>query len=364
MSEVVQEDVERTIHSLEGLESRLDGKTALITGATGMVGQAVTRTCIAIARQLRGSARVIAQVRSLQKAEMLYRPELDRGELQLVIGDVADRAILEAAAADYVVHAASPAAPSAFRDDPVGVIRANVDGTLAALECARRGRGRLTLVSTMEIYGAAERTDGTDVWLREDDMGILDPLDLRSAYPESKRVAENACVAYCAQHGVGSDVVRLSHTYGPGMAWDDGRVQAQFVRQALAGESIVLRSDGSLQRTYTYIADAASAIMRIMLTGLGSTDVRVFNVANGGSRTTIRGLAEQVLLAAGRSRNDVVIDRPADIADQMWSRAPGSVYLDSSRLHDLGWRPKHDLASGLERTVRHNRRLFVRRGWI
>jgi dTDP-glucose 4,6-dehydratase len=354
MSSVIAADVQELVDELPPY-AELAGGCVLVTGATGMVGQYAVLSLLEISARLDGRLHVIAHARDEAKARARFGSFLDRPYFELAVGDVADPASLPERPVTHIVHAASPATPSQFRDDPVGVIRANVLGSIGLLEHARTHDAYFAFISTMEVYGQVPRPDGGgDVELREDDAGVLNSLDLRSAYPESKRLAENLCLAYEAQYGVRSDIVRLSHTYGPGMELTDTRVQAEFLRRALAGDEIVLKSDGSMRRSYTYIADAASAVLVVLLTAPARTGTEAFNVADNASRTSIRDLAETVLAASGRPPEALRIEL-ADTAGQMWSKASGGTYLDCSRIESLGWRARHQLADGIARSVAHHR---------
>ena len=352
MSPVITEDARAIVEHLTPSLRPLAGSTVLVTGATGMVGQYVTRALLEIGRRVDGGLQVIALARNADKVRRSFADLADSAALQVVIGDVAEPQL--PGPVTHIVHAASPARPDAFRTDPVGVIRANVLGAFALLELARRDGAYFNFISTMEVYGAIPREPGQDVVLGESDAGVLDSLDLRSAYPESKRLAENLCIAYEAQHGVRSDIVRLTHTYGPGMDPEDTRVQAEFLNKALSGQDIVLKSDGSLSRTYTYIADAASAVLYVLLTAGGRARPEAFNVADEAGRTTIRELAETVLAAAGREADALRFDL-AETPERLWSKTGGGVYVDCSRARALGWSARYPLAEGIARTVRHHR---------
>jgi len=352
---VVGEDAAEIAAGLGPLVERLSGSTALVTGATGMVGRYVVEALLAAGERAAAPVHVLGLARSEAKAATALAGPLANPNFELVVGDVSEPAAFADRDVDFIVHAASPATPAFFRSDPVGVIRANTLGTFAVLESARRHGAHVSFISTMEIYGEIPRADpGAEVVLTENDAGIVNSLDLRSAYPESKRLAETLCVAYAAQHGVRSDIVRLSHTYGPGMATDDARVQAEFIRKALGGEQIVLKSDGSMTRTYTYIGDAAAAVLQVMVTAADRQEPEAFNVADEASRTSIRELATTVLAAAGRPEDDLVFDI-ADAGKQMWSRTSGGTFLDCSRARALGWSARHQLADGVARTIAHHR---------
>src|SRR5262249_57559898 len=96
------------------------------------------------------------------------------------------------------------------------------------------------------------------------------------------------CAAYQAQFGIECRVARFGHVYGPGMALDDSRVQADFAANVVAGQDIVLTSDGSAVRTYTYVADAIAGLFYALLRG----DQMAYNIADPGGLVSIRRLAE------------------------------------------------------------------------
>ena len=349
---VVDEDVATVLG--EPLDwSRLAGRTALVTGATGMLGRYVVHTLAELARRT-GSGRVLALTRRAELGRDVFGAAVAAGAVELVVQDVADPIDVREPV-DLVVHAASPADPVAFRTDPVGVIRANVAGTDNVLTLAARHGATACLVSTMEVYGRPAPADAGPLRrLTEDAVGVLDAMDLRSAYPLSKRAAENLCVAYRAQHGVGYRIARLSHTYGPGMTPDDPRVQAYFLRQALAGQDVVLQSDGSLRRTYTYVSDAVSALFHLICTDGDLT----CNVADESAEVSIAELAELVLRAGDPTGRATV--RMAAAGSGAGAATDG-VLVDSSRLRSLGWAPRVDLPAGIARWVDHARATAGRR---
>lgn len=344
---VVEEDVAAVL--AQGLPwERLAGARVLVTGATGMTGMYTTRVLLGLGEHLTAAPQVVAVAQNRAKAERLFAGPLADGSLALVVQDVAEPLAVDGPL-DWVVHTASPANPAAFRDDPVGVVRANVLGTMHGLELARRTGAGLCFVSTMEVYGAiTSYAEPAGAPVREDMPGVLNSLDLRSAYPESKRLAETLCVAAEAQHGTEYRIVRLSHTYGPGMGLHDARVQAYFLRQALAGEDIVLQSDGTLERTYTYVADAASAVLATLL----SPGSAAYNVANEDARVSVRELAETFQRHSPVPGGRVVTQPRTDTG--LWSKAPSGTFLDCSRLRATGWRARVPVEDGVARWLRHH----------
>ena len=132
------------------------------------------------------------------------------------------------------------------------------------------------------------------------------------------------------------------------MAVDDARVQAYFLRQSLSGADIVLQSDGTMRRTYTYISDAAAAVLCLLL----AEDSDTFNIANDDAGVSIRELAEtfqRQQSRAGRLRADQAPNRHRVVEPQ-----PGGTFLDCSRLRGTGWTPRVSIDDGVARTMRHH----------
>jgi dTDP-glucose 4,6-dehydratase len=331
----------------DGLDAaELDGAVVAVSGASGLLGRHIVAVLLGLAETYSLDTRVTAVGRDEGRLRGAFAEWDEDGRLAFHAADVS-RPGGWPEGATHLIHAASPATPKLFAENPVGVIDANIVGTRSALDAAAT-EAYVCFISTMEIYGAIPRPEGEDVEVAEATLGLVDPMDIRSAYPESKRLAETLVVAHARQFGTSADIVRVSHTYGPGTSPDDNRVQVEFVKKAVAGETIVLKSDGKLRRHYTYAADSASAVVRVLATRRLRSAPEAFNVADNNSRISIRDLAELALVAAGRKPDELVIDIPPD-SGQLWSKMPGGTFLDTSRVEALGWRPVFDLPTGLRR---------------
>ena len=218
---------------------RLDGKTVAVTGAGGLVGNYLMRALDAVRRAHGLNLTLIALCRSPERS----RAQLRGVDALTCIEYDATRPLTADFRADYVLHAAANAHPLAFSSDPVGTMQGNILGTMNLLEHMRETGGRFILFSTGEIYG--ERPDlpgGFD----ETSFGSVDPMNPRACYPESKRAAETLCAAYARQYGVDALAARLTYTYGASITDQNSRADAQFLRRALAGEDIVLKSVGAV----------------------------------------------------------------------------------------------------------------------
>lgn len=315
----------------------LEGATVLVTGATGMVGSCVTDLLARLSRRDCLHLKIVALCRDAGRAAQRFA---HLREVDPVSGDMTGAG--ELPGADFVVHAASNAHPMAFSTDPVGTMKANLLGTMRLLERLRDcGGRRLLFVSTGEIYGENPAvTDG----FREEDFGKIDPMNPRACYPESKRAAETLCASYARQYGLDAVVARLCYVYGPTVADANSRADAQFLRRALAGQDIVLKSDGAQLRSYCYVADAAAALLTILLAGVRGL---AYNVANRDSVHTIRQYAETLARLAGVK---VTFDLPPETERQGYSTVSRAVQ-NPARLEALGWSARHTLEDGLRHTL-------------
>lgn len=337
---VIRRDVQEILNRALPWE-KLFGTTVLVTGASGMLPSYTVYTLLALNDRYDAGITVRGLVRNEAKARAILAGALDRPDFELITQDVSTPLEL-AGPLDYVVHGASAARPALHGTDPVGTIKANLLGTLNLLDLcvAKRSRG-FVLMSSAEVYGA--QPAGTEL-IGEESYGGFDILDPRACYSEGKRAAETICAVYQAQHGISSRAARFGHVYGPGMALDDGRVQADFAANVVAGRDIVLNSDGSAVRTYTYVGDAIAGMFYALLLGTQSA----YNVADPGGFVAIRRLAALFTEVRPERGLKLVFTRESDARAYSQVRGQG---LDSARLAGLGWVAQVDLPTGLDRMV-------------
>ena len=337
MSRILQEDIEAIIKSDIKWE-KLEGASVLITGATGMLGSYMLRTLVELNKARDYKTRLYALVRSPEKV-----PADLRGKVELLVQSVTEE-IQTDVKFDYILHAASPASPLIMRNDPVGTVAANTLGAFYTLKLARESKAKGYLfISSREIYG--QPYEGQTVFT-EETYGFVDPLDPRSCYPEGKKAAETMCASYRQQYGLNTKIARLAHTFGPGMSIDDGRVQADFLRNVLRHENIVLKSEGTAVRTYTYVSDAVAALFYILL----NSEDMVYNISSEDATVSIRDLAQTLADAYPQRGVKLVFDIPTP--SENTGCAPFTLgILSSEKLRRLGWNPRYSLREGLMRTV-------------
>lgn len=320
---------------------KLRNKSVMITGASGMVGSYFVRTLLKLNEISNMNIHVVCVVRNVNKIGEDIRTDANA---EILSHDVTSP-IEYPGEIDYIIHAASPASPLIMRDDPVGTIAANVLGTFNTLELAHtKNAAGYMFISSREIYG--QPLDDQE-FFTEDTYGFVDPLDPRSCYPEGKKAAETMCASFRAQYGLNTKIARLAHTYGPGMSIYDGRVQADFLKNVLFNEDIIMKSEGLPVRTYTYIADAVAGMFRILL----NSDEMVYNIGDENAKISIRGLAELLVKITPEKRLSVKMEIPEGGTKGC---APFTLgILDSGKLRKLGWKPLYTIEEGFLRTIEY-----------
>lgn len=338
----LQQDLEWVSEIFSG-ELALREAAFLITGATGLVGLSLIRSLLCLNRETGGSLRILAAVRSLEKAENRFGNLYDRPELEFVCADITKPFDISAKV-DYVIHCAAVTASKMMVDKPVDTIMTGVIGTKNVLDLAVRKRVKsFVYVSSMEVYGNCRKIEHE---ITESDQGYLDPLAVRSSYSESKRLCENICIAYQVQYGVPVKIARLAQTFGAGVPLSENRFFAQLAKSVMTNRDIVLHTTGESEGNYCYLRDTVSGLLTILLYG---QEGEAYNVANPQAHMTIRELAELVAERIAGNRIRVVFDIPKT---NLYGYAPDTkMKLNSQKLQSIGWKPEVSLEEAFNRMI-------------
>ncbi len=307
-------------------------QTVLVTGAAGFLGSHLTDRLLAEGFEVVG-------LDNLMTGDLANLDAAKRDpHFHLEIGDVREPLRVYA---QIVFNLACPASPVHYQSDPHATTTTSVLGAMRLVEHARRRSCRIVHASTSEVYGDPFEHPQTESY-----WGNVNPIGERACYDEGKRVAETLLMDARRQHGADVRIVRIFNTYGPRMAFNDGRVVSNFLIQAIEGRPITLYGDGQQSRSFCYVSDLVEGLLR---SALASEFDPPLNLGNP-QEFKMRELAEVVMKIAGRQMEIVTKPLPADDPRR---RCPD--IAKARRL--IGFDPK----VGLEEGIRHTHDNFVAR---
>lgn len=315
---------------------KLSGCNILVTGATGLIGSCIIDVLMTHPNR---DYNVYACGRNEKRIEQLFSQYLNDSHFYFVRQDITIPLACDTIF-HYIIHAASGAAPSDFSLRPVEVMKANLLGIINLMEYGREHQlKRFLYVSSGEVYG-----EGDGRLFTEDYSGYVNPMMARSCYPSSKRAAETLCASYGAEYGVDYVVARPCHIYGPNFTENDNRVYAQFIRNVIVGENIVMKSTGAQFRSWCYVVDCVSALLHILLKGENG---QAYNVADESSNISIRELAEMIAEIGGQK---VIIESPSEKEKAGFNVVNKSIF-SADKLYKLGWDVKKSMKMNIKATI-------------
>lgn len=309
-------------------------KRILITGGAGFLGSHLCDRLIAAGHD------VICLDNLFTGSKNNIRHLLGHPRFEFIRHDITLPIYLEV---DEIYNLACPASPLHYQYNPIKTIKTNVLGAIHTLGLAKRVRAKILQASTSEVYGDPEVHPQTEEY-----WGRVNPIGIRSCYDEGKRAAECLMMDYHRQNGVRIKIVRIFNTYGPRMAVDDGRVVSNFIVQALRGADITVYGNGSQTRSFCYVDDLISGMIRIMDTP--DDIIGPINLGNP-EEFTILDLAQKVISLTKTSSSVRFEPLPQDDPVQ---RQPDITL--AKRLTD--WRPQTSLEEGLRHTIAYFRELL------
>lgn len=328
-----KDDIQR-IASLDIPWEKLDGCNILVTGASGLIGHSLVDVLMAHPNK---SYTVYAFGRNAKRLSELFPEFSHDSSFKILEGDITVPLNFHESF-HFIIHAASGAAPADFANHPVEVMKANIIGLINLIEYGNKHRNRrLLFVSSGEVYG-----EGDGRVFTEDYSGYVNPLLPRSCYPSSKRASETLCSSYFAEYGTNVVIARPCHIFGPFFSNNDSRAYAQFIRNVLHDEDIVLKSPGNQYRSWCYVVDCVSALLYILLKGEPG---QAYNIA--GSEHTIKELAETIAFFGGKK---VVFDIPSDDEKRGFNTVDRSI-LSTERIREMGWSPLSSFKEGILHSI-------------
>lgn len=324
---IFEEDIKNIINDFD--MSVFDGKTILVTGATGLIG----KLCVKSLLNSGYNTQVIALVRDEEKAKNIFG---ESKRLTYLVQDINQR-INTTRRVDYIIHAASTTSSKDFVEKPVETIYTAINGSRNILEFAKNKRLEgMVYLSSLEIYGVNEKEN-----IKERDYGYIDILNPRSSYSESKKMVETMCISYGTEYGIPVKIARLAQTFGAGVSISDNRVFAQFAKAIINKENIILHTKGETKRNYCYTTDTVRGIFTILTKGENNN---AYNVANENSYCSISEMAH--LLENEYTKVEYKIDEV-----NRGYNPTVKIALNTKKLNALGWEAKVNLKEMFDRLI-------------
>ena len=314
----------------------------LITGGAGFIGSHLVEALLA-----RGKVVYVIDDLSTGNLENLSAVR-DHPNLHVTVENIMNWPVMFGLVGivDQVIHLAAAVGVRKILDEPVETITTNVRGTEIVLDCCHRGRKKLFVASTSEVYGkAGDRLD------EEHDRILGSTTHRRWSYACTKTLDEFLALAYNYNKDLPVVIGRFFNTVGPRQSGQWGMVLPTFVGQALRGEPITVYGSGEQSRCFCHVGDSIRAVQGLM-DNEGAVG-EVFNIGHE-EEITIRGLAERVKERTGSQSEIHVI--PYDKAyesgfEDMLRRQPDTTKINTL----LGWAPTHDIDGIIDSVVAHFR---------
>ena len=333
------------------ISDEFNGKTFLVTGATGLVGSLIIKSILFCNKKKDFNIKVIAVVRNLDKAKKIFGNNFNK--IEYIVSDIIDFTECDFHV-DYIIHCACNTTSKYLVTKPVEAIRTALRGTENVFEIAKNKKVQSCIyVSSMEMYGTM---DGKNYYASEKNIGYIDIMNERSCYPESKRMCENMAYCYFKEYNVPVKIVRLAQTFGAGVQLEDTRIFSYLAKCIINDEDIVLNSDGSSFGNYCYTSDTLRAIFLLLKNGENG---EAYNISNEENNVTIRQMAETVCNTFS-NKSKVIFNIPN--TNIYGYAAPVKLKLNTDKIKKLGWEPQYNLTEMYERLIKYYR--YITNGFM
>jgi len=308
-------------------------KRILITGGAGFIGSHLSEKLLSEGNE------VICMDNFFTGSKSNIEHLLGNPKFELMRHDVTREFLLEV---DEIYNLACPASPVHYQYNPIKTIKTSVMGAINVLGLAKRLRAKVLQASTSEVYGDPHvHPQIEEYW------GNVNPIGIRSCYDEGKRCAETLFMDYHRQNSVKIKIIRIFNTYGPNMQPNDGRVVSNFIIQALRNHDITIYGDGSQTRSFQYVDDLVSGMVKFM-----NTPEEITGPVNIGNPVefTIGELANIVIRLTNSKSSVIYLPLPENDPVQ---RKP-DIYLAKKY---IDWEPAVQLEEGLQKTIAYFKNL-------
>jgi len=317
-------------------------KNVLVTGATGLIGTFLIDILMYRNIEYNNHINIYAVSRNEDKALKHFSEYNDSQFFNLIIKDIRYPINDLNISIDYIIHGASNTHPVAYSTEPINTIMLSILGTKSILDLASFNNVKRTLfLSSVEIYG---ENRGDVESFNEEYLGYIDCNTLRAGYPEGKRACESLCQAYIKEKNIDIIIARCARTFGPTMNNEDSKVIAQFIKNAVKGENIILKSKGEQLFSYCYAADVCYAILFLLING---ENTHAYNIANSELNYSLLQIAA---FLSEHYKSEIIFDCPSNLESAGFSKATNAL-LSCFKINKLGWTACFPVKESLINTI-------------
>ena len=303
-------------------------KNILVTGGAGFIGSHLCKNLLELGHNVICLDNLFTGTKD-NISDLFVNPRFE-----FVIHDITEPYYRDGI--DEIYNLACPASPIHYQYNPIKTVKTCTIGVINILGLAKKNNAKILQASTSEVYGDPEIHPQDESY-----KGNVNPIGPRSCYDEGKRCAETLFMDYHREHNLNIKIVRIFNTYGPNMAINDGRVVSNFILQALSGKDITINGNGTQTRSFQYVDDLISAMIKMMKSK--DSFVGPVNLGNP-SEISIIELASKILKKTHSKSKIIFRKLPKDDPKQ---RMPDI----SLAIKNLKWKPKIDLSIGLDNTI-------------
>ena len=329
------EDIRLIADDLSDFFDELEGKTVLIAGGKGFLGTYFVNVLSQINETLSTPMKIVIMDNLITSKDKKNNPS---SNVRFLEQDISEGFDFEDEL-HYIIHAASIAAPPAYRKFPIKTIDVNYQGTRNLLEIARKKQIKSMLfLSSSEIYGDPDIFPTPESY-----VGKVSCTGPRACYDESKRLAETVSILYYQQYNIPIKIARPFNVYGPYLNLNDGRVIPDFMNNAINNSEIIIHSDGSPTRSFCYVSDAIIAFLKLLFS---KHDGIICNVGND-EEISMENVAKMIqnMMENPISIKMIKSEDPNYTKDNPQRRCPDLSLIKKS----IDYIPKINLEEGLKR---------------
>ena len=333
---------------LSFLAGKLNGKTILVSGATGLIGARIIALISTLCNDFDANIKGIGLYRS--ESKLRKKMPVNPKGIEFIRWDMDEEQEPCIDKYDAIIHCAGISGGKKMHlKDPRKFFTTNIGSTQKLLDYnAKHNKAPFLFVSTYEVYGDVQQ----ETPFKEDFPCSVDTFTVRSSYAEMKRMSEMMCCMWSSQFGFDSYSVRLTSTFGEGVEYDDPRFFAEFARCIIENRDIVLKSTGGTVRSYLDADDAAIAMLYVIANG---QNCNAYNLTNMQNAISIRDIAKRMIKMAG-SDIELKFDIAEDVS-KLGYRKEGCTLMDSTKLMDLGWEPIFTLDETIKKMIESMRKI-------